>query len=255
MSEPYRLRAPRPTTTASAFETLGPCVHSFSLAATRHVAWAASPFVLLLGYFVWLARQGELYRWFNSGFSAFAVTALFVLAVALIVYTAAGGGSEVIRVHSNGLLDLRAGPRAVRWDEMLSLTDLWDADAKKIAGCVLRTTDGAALTLGRTIGGVQELAEELRSHMAELKLPTMIERLEAGGDVRFGALVARSVGIVNGDRVLPWSAVANLLVERGQLVVRDLSSGSATWAALPLHDVPNAFLLAGILERMQPRPE
>jgi hypothetical protein len=254
MSEPYRLRAPRPTAAASAFETLGPKVRSYSLAATRHVAWAASPFVLLLAYFVWLARQGALYVWFNSGFSAFAVTTLFVLAVALIVYTAAGGGAEVIRVHSNGMLDLRAGPRAVRWDEMLSLTDLWDADGKRITGCVLRTTDGTALTLGRTIGGVQELADELRAHMAELKLPMMLERLEEGGEVPFGPLVARKDGIAQGDRVLPWSTAANLLVERGQLVLRDLSCGSATWAEVPLRDVPNAFLLAGIIERRHSAP-
>lgn len=249
MSEPYRLRAARPTTTASAFETLGPAARSFSLAATRHVAWAASPFVLLLAYFVWLARQGELYRWFNSGFSAFAVTALFVLAVALIVFTAAGGGAEVIRVHVNGLLDLRSGPRAVRWDEMLSLTDVWDDRRKRLAGCVLRTVDGAVLTLGATIGGVRELTDELRVRMSELKLPAMLERLDAGAELHFGVLVARREGIAQGDRVLPWEAVAPPLVERGAFVLRDLSDGSATWAAVPLRDVPNAFLLAEMIEK------
>ena len=84
--------------------------------------WAASPFVLLLGYGVWLAHQGLLTHWFNSTFSVVAVTVLFVMAIVLIVYTSAVGGGELLRVHANGILDLRVGPRSVRWDEIESLT-------------------------------------------------------------------------------------------------------------------------------------
>ncbi|HEY6459276.1 MAG TPA: hypothetical protein VIY73_03965, partial [Polyangiaceae bacterium] len=76
MATPYRLRAARPVSPASAAGVLGPHVRSYYAAATRNVVWAAAPFVLLLGYGVWLAHQGMLAHWFNSNFSAVAVTAL-----------------------------------------------------------------------------------------------------------------------------------------------------------------------------------
>jgi hypothetical protein len=151
-------------------------------------------------------------------------------------------------VHANGLLDLRSG-RAVRWDETLSLTDVWDTQRKRLAGCVLRTTDGGTVMLGSTIGGVQELTEEVRVRMSDLKLPAMLERLDEGAELHFGVLVARREGIARGDRVLPWGAAAPPVVERGTFVLRDVADGSATWASVPLGDVPNAFLLAEIIEK------
>jgi hypothetical protein len=250
MPEPYRLRAARPVAAASAAETLGPVVRSFHRAAAgRHVGWVATPFVVLLGYFVWLARQGELSLWFNSGFSAFAVTALFVLVVVLIAYTAIGGGPEIVRLHADGLLDLRAGPRAVRWDEARSLTDLWDTRAGRLGGCVLRTADGAALVLGADVAGVEELVDELRARLTARELPAMLERLAEGGEVRFGAFVARAAGVAQGDRVLPWTAVGGPLVDKGELVLHDTSAAGATWASAPLRAVPNAFLLAELIEK------
>jgi hypothetical protein len=128
MSTPYRLRGHRPTTVGTAASLLGVPVRSYYAAATRNVVWAASPFVLLLGYGVWLARQGQLEHWFNSTFSVGAVAVLFTLAIVLITYTSAFGGGEMVRVHANGLLDLRVGPRAVRWDEMQSLTAVASED-------------------------------------------------------------------------------------------------------------------------------
>src|SRR5579872_1848453 len=104
MATPYRLRAVRPASAASAAGILGPHARSYYGAASRNVVWAAAPFVLLLAYGVWLAHQGMIDRVFNSTFSAVAVTALFVVAIVLIVYTSVVGGGELVRVHANGLL-------------------------------------------------------------------------------------------------------------------------------------------------------
>ena len=106
----------------------------------------------MLAYGVWLGHQGELMHWFNSTFSMGAVATLFVLSTMLIVYTAAGGGAEIIRVHSDGILDLRAGPRAVRWDEMEALTVVPSPDDREVHSHVLRTVDGTTLSLGPGIG-------------------------------------------------------------------------------------------------------
>jgi hypothetical protein len=242
MSAPYRLRARRPPTAASTASLLGPPVRTFYGAATRNVVWAAAPFVLLLGYGVWLAHQGLLEHWFNSTFSVFAVAALFALAIVLIVYTSAVGGGELLRVHTNGILDLRAGPRAIRWDEMQSLTATAPDAARPGLRHVLRTTDGGSLSLGPSIGGVLDLVDEIRVRMSEHQLPGVRARIAEGDVVRFGAMAASEQGISVGPRVVAWEDVADIEAEAGEIVVRGRSGERV--AAAKLADVPNAFLLA-----------
>ena len=179
MSAPYRLRGVRPAQDLPADHVLGPCVRSYRAAANRNMIWGATPFVLLLGYVVWLDHQGLLFHWFNSTFSMFAVTALLVLSIALIAFTSVAGGAEVIRVHANGLLDLRSSPRVVRWDEMRTLTAIAD-EAGTVAGHFLRTSDGAVLRFGPSVGDVAQLVDELRIRMVEHKLPALLARLAEG---------------------------------------------------------------------------
>lgn len=247
MTAPYRLRASGPTSAASADGVLGPHVRTYRGAAHRQSIWAATPFVLLLAYVVWLYHQGQIGHWFNSGFSALAVTVLFVLAVVLIGYTAAVGGGEIVRVHANGILDLRAGPRAVRWDEVQSLTAVPTADGSGIERHLLRTTDGAVLSLGRSIAGVDELVDEVRVRLVEQRTPSLKVRIADGDTLRFGAVSASREGIRVGDAVVGWDAVEDVDAEGGEIVVR--GSGGKRLGAAPLGEVPNAFLLAELAHR------
>jgi hypothetical protein len=245
MTPPYRLRAARPTSAVAATDLLGPRLRSYRIDAARHVIWAAAPFVLLLAYGVWLAHQGLLAHWFNSTFSVLAVATLFVLSIALIAHTAAVGGAETIGVHANGLVDLRSG-QAARWDEIHSLTAVWDEHAKRVARHVVATTGGVRMSLGAAIGGVDQLVDEVRARMLDHKLAFLRGRLAEGGCVRFGALAASAAGIAAEQRTLSWSDVGRIDVEAGEIVVR--TRGGERWAAAPLKDVPNAFLLAEVAD-------
>lgn len=247
MSAPYRLRASGPTTPDSVDHVLGPVVRTFDGAAHRQSIWAASPFVFLLAYVVWLYHQGQIGHWFNSGFSAAAVTVIFVLAIALISYTAAVGGGELVRVHANGLLDLRAGPRAVRWDEVQSLTAVPAEDGRGVLRHLLRTTDGAVLSLGRSIANVEELVDEVRVRLVEQRTPSLRVRIAEGDTLRFGAVTASQAGIRVGDDVVAWDAVEDVEADGGEMVLRG-HDGKRLGAA-PLGDVPNAFLLAELAHR------
>jgi hypothetical protein len=244
MGTPYRLRANRPTSVAAAVGVLGPVVRGFRGATNRNVVWAAAPFVLLLAYGVWLAHQGLLAQWFNSTFSVFAVATLFVMAITLIVYTAAGGGNDIVRVHENGILDLRVGPRAVRWDEIQSLTAVPSADGRAVHHHRLLTSDGTTLSLGPSIGNVEELVDEIRVRIADHALPAVRMRIAEGDVVRFGAMAASEEGIAVGPSVVAWDDVADVEVEAGEIVIR--GSDGTRRAAARLDDVPNAFLLAEI---------
>jgi hypothetical protein len=251
MAAPYRFRAAPRTGAASAADWLGPSLRSFRVDAAGHVIWACVPFVLLLAYVVWLGHEGQLLHWFNSTFSVGAVATLFVLAIGVIGHTAAVGGAEVIRVHANGLFDLRTG-QTVRWDEVRSLTAVWDGRTRRVARHVLTTTGGERILLGASIASVDELLDEVRTRMVESELPSLRVRVAEGGSVRFGAFAVGSAGIAAGDRTLPWSEVGHIDAEGGEIVVRTRSG--ERWAAAALQDVPNAFLLAEVADH-DPDPE
>jgi hypothetical protein len=241
MAAPYRLRAPRPG--ESPTDVLGPVQRTYYAAAHGGSIVAIVPFTLLLAYILWLGHQGRLLVWFNSMFSAGAVSVLFVLAIALIGYTAAVGGGELVRVHANGILDLRNGPKAVRWDEIESLTTVWDAGRATVLRHVLRTQDGAQISLGRSIAGVATLVDEVRVRMIEHAVPALKTRIEGGGELRFGVLSASERGVALGADVFAWDDVRDIEADdEGHVVVR--GEGGARLASAQLEQVPNAFLLA-----------
>jgi hypothetical protein len=250
MGTPYRLRAHGPTPAASAWAVLGAPVRSYYAAASQRVIWAASPFVLLLGYGVWLSHDMELERWFNSTFSVFAVAALFVLAIVLIVHTAAVGGGELLRVHAEGLLDLRTLPRAIRWDEIRSLMAVASQDRREGRRHLLRAMDGTTVSLGPAIGGLRDLMEEIRVRIAEQQLPDVCARLAAGGRVRFGAVAASDRELSVGARVVVWDDVEAIETEAEEVVFRDRRGQRV--AGVDVTRVPNAFLL-GELARLRRR--
>jgi hypothetical protein len=250
MAVPYRLRAARPSSSPTPGAALGPEIRTYRAAAQRKVIWAAAPFALLLAYVVWLGHEGLLLRWFNSMFSVAAVSALFVLSITLIVYTAAFGGAEAIRVHANGLLDLRGQARAVLWEEMRSLLAVCN-ETGVVLRHVLRSEDGATLALSPSIGDVDALVDEIRVRMTECKAGALEARLAAGGAVRFGAIEARSDGVVLGDRALPWRDVGDIVAEGGKIFVRDRAG--CAWGDAPLGEVPNAFLLVELADRQATR--
>jgi hypothetical protein len=216
------------------------------VAAQRNVIWAAAPFAMLLAYVVWLGHEGLLLRWFNSMFSVAAVSCLFVLSIVLIVYTATIGGAEAVRVHASGIFDMRGQARAVRWDEMRSLVAVCN-DAGVVLRHVLRTEDGTAITLGRSIGDVDALVDEVRVRMTEHKAGSLEARLAAGGAVRFGAIEARSDGLLLGSNHLAWCELGEIEAEGGQVLVRDRTG--QVWGQAALGEVPNAFLLVELADR------
>jgi hypothetical protein len=226
MTAPYRLRAQQPGSAATA--VLGPATRTYYGAAHTTSIVAIAPFALLLAYILWLGHQGQLLHWFNSMFSAVAVSILFVLAIALIAYTSAVGGGE-----------------PVRWDEIESLTTVWSPDGKGVLRHVLRAQDGSQLSLGRSIAGVADLVDEIRARMIDHSVPALKARIAAGGELRFGSFGASEQGVSLGPRVFAWDEVRDIEADDdGQIVVR--GEGGARLASARLEEVPNAFLLAEI---------
>jgi hypothetical protein len=241
MDAPYRLRAPRPASATT--DVLGPLVRTYYASSHNRSIVSIVPFGIGLAYILWLAHEGQLLHWFNSMFSAVPVGILLVLSIALITTTSAVGGGELVRVHANGILDLRMGPKAVRWDEIESLTTVWNPQGSGVLRHVLRTSDGAQLSLGKSIAGVDNLVDEVRARMIDHAVPALRARIADGGEARFGVLSADDRGVALGDDRFAWADVRDIEAEDDGHVVLRGASGKRL-ASARLDDVPNAFLLA-----------
>lgn len=84
-----------------------------------------------------------------------------------------------------------------------------------------------------------------------------IERLDAGDEVRFGALSCDHNGVRYGGlvrtRVLDWDEVAGAEFVNGEVVVHRVhGDGTRSWAAVPMAE-PNAVLLVDLLLLAQAR--
>jgi hypothetical protein len=120
---------------------------------------------------------------------------------------------------------------------------VWSADGSGVLRHVLRTTDGAQLSLGRSIAGVAQLVDEIRARMIEHSVPALRTRIADGGELRFGALSASAGGVRVGADVFAWDDVRDIEADgEGHVVVR--GPGGTRLASAKLDEVPNAFLLA-----------
>ena len=84
------------------------------------------------------------------------------------------------------------------------------------------------------------------------RVPALQARLLEGGFARFGVIAAGVQGLTLGGRQLAWDEVGRLDAEGGEIVVR--TRAGERWGAVPMQDVPNAFLLTELASELSRRP-
>jgi hypothetical protein len=249
METPYRLRARKPPPPREL--PLGALVGEYRAAANAKVLWATAPFGLLILYGAWLWHQGRLGTWVPSGFSQLVVLVLFVLSIALIVNSALGGAG-VVQLFEHGVVDRREATSAtIHWQDLASLTS---AIEKQASGAwsqrhVVTATDGTSIVLTSALGGLDDLLGRIRWRLVELQLPGALEKWRAGGDVRFGAVVARPEGIAHEGTTVAWAKVTDVDVDGGALVVTRADGEPPM--RVPLVQVPNAAVLAALVDEVR----
>jgi hypothetical protein len=93
---------------------------------------------------------------------------------------------------------------------------------------------------------IAELGDRLEAAVVAAQRPIAAERLARGERLHFSeALTMSAVGLHEGGRDLPWSALTGWKVERGALL---LLEGERDWLRLPLPEVDNLALLIGLMK-------
>lgn len=149
-------------------------------------------------------------------------------------------------------------PSAYRWEEIRSITQMGvmayaDSDAHKY-DLVIDPAEGPSFTVDSTFAGIAQLQSDTDAAYTLARLPAMEALLLAGEELpdwTFGELAMTSQGLTYEERLLPWSQIGPMHVDKGKVYLRQ-KSVDADWAVLNAPTFPNLALfreLFGVMRR------
>jgi hypothetical protein len=93
--------------------------------------------------------------------------------------------------------------------------------------CTLRLSDGTERVFDEKLRDIELLVAEIHQRTTERLVPRLVVEVRAGRTVEFGKLAVGPQGIVHKKKVLPWSEVAGVSLERGYLIIGRHAASSA----------------------------
>jgi hypothetical protein len=101
---------------------------------------------------------------------------------------------------------------------------------------------------------IEQIGRLLDAGMTRVRLPGALQRFNAGQTVSFGPLMVSQNGIVKGDKMLPWSEIAEVRTHRGSVDVYKAGK-RLPWASTAVSKIPNYSVFDALLRAvLAPRP-
>lgn len=190
---------------------------------------------------------------------------LSVIGLALVVFglwsvrRSEADASLRAALYEEGLLYSAGGAQeAYRWED---LSEVWQeviSREYRNAGHLRQTThtyrlvmrDGRRLALDDRLQGIGELGEALQKAALPRLFWDALARYQRGETLAFGKLSLSREGLALGGRTLAWGDLGPVEVGDGQLYIAE-AGRSARWAELPVHEVPNVFVLLALVQARQ----
>jgi hypothetical protein len=200
------------------------------------------------------------YAWtihFPPGFRPFLGFAFaFALLGGVILYRWLIYRESSVAIYERGFVVTR-GRKARRfaWGEIASVTQRTERVRVNGIPGPRRTKVSVRLVNGRRIKipdryqGIMKLAENLQIKMAAERLPKVIEQIERGETVSFGAFKVSRKHVSRFFKKLRWAEVESVQVVNGQVIVRRKGHWPA-WSAPYVFQVENLYVLLQILQRL-----
>lgn len=147
-----------------------------------------------------------------------------------------------VLVFDEGLAHIKGSEvRMCRWDEIAAVFQNWteqNADAASPI-CRIELHGGESWRLdGQRLAGIENLANVIDREMTVRLLPEAEEALERGATIEFGPVGVSAAGIRKSGATLPWPEVAEIKIDRGQLIVIGAAKRLA-WCQVSLSELPN----------------
>jgi hypothetical protein len=93
------------------------------------------------------------------------------------------------------------------WDQIREVVHFVHPGWQKF---LVATRKGRTLTLTSEIGSYLQLGNAIAERTAQTLFPGVLERIEAGEAIRFGALNVNRSGVLAPDQVIPWECLVSI---------------------------------------------
>jgi hypothetical protein len=114
----------------------------------------------------------------------------------------------------------------------------------------VRRPDGESVVLDNNMyWEIAELGSMIEREVFQAQLPRSIEAVRAGQSVAFGQFEVGPHGIRNGQDIVPWGEVEQVVLEKGYVGVR--TSGRRRTPKYDIATVPNIFVFAKLAESLK----
>ncbi|GAC1348491.1 MAG: hypothetical protein NVSMB27_16440 [Ktedonobacteraceae bacterium] len=214
---------------------------------------------------------------FTTGFGS-AVFAGIALVVTLVVTGLAffiNHGIAVIRrarrnrgaavyLCADGLLHSKnGGVEVIRWDQIAQVWRVYTVvlanygqKAYMLSQFLLRRPDGTALLLDNAFHRFKEMGAQIEQQVVNRLLPGALTACRSGYAVAFGPIAVQQQGVSVEPRkdLFSWNEIDKVRVAAGLITFRKKGPPLVTsiLATVPLGKVPNAGVLAALIEHLAP---
>lgn len=159
-----------------------------------------------------------------------------------------------VALHEQGLVYSAGGEDQVyRWDELAEIGQViitprhGDYDRRTSHTYRLVTHDGRKLVLNDRLQGITDLGQALQKAASPRLLEAALARFAQGETLTFGKLSVGREGLTLGRRTLAWGDLASAQLS-GNHVYITAKGRKATWAGLPVRELPNVLVLLALIE-------
>jgi hypothetical protein len=159
-----------------------------------------------------------------------------------------------VALYNQGLVySVRGDQQVYRWDD---LSEIWQVIFTPRHGDYgMRTShtyrlvahDGRRLTLDDRVEGITELGQALQKAASPHQLEAALARFAQGETLTFGRLSVGGEGLTLGRRTLAWGDLASAQLSCNHVYIT-AKGRKATWAGLPVRELPNVLVLLALVE-------
>jgi len=236
-----------------------------ALAAVSVIGMVGAAGVGVVRWYLAFSHFGPalVWRWSSP---AFLIAAGLGIAGMVAILTAWRLRGVSVRVHQNGLMVLR-GRRGtwIPWNRILSVqTSLIRYGPpgfarRREAGLVLRyhkpgsgnpapKPGWRSIRLTHALDGIENLGAAVKERVYPLLLEASSESFNRGIPLVFGKLHLTTQGLQVRKRLLPWTALGEISLARGELVIRPAAARGGPTFRIAAHRVPNVELCVQLIQ-------
>ena len=231
----------------------------------------ASLLISLLPFSIAIEKSATAYTVLSDRFRKDSITVNTTIGVVLLLLDvillalAYHHKNRRVDVHADGFVftDWRRN-LAVRWDDVKEVyaSPIYRQTSRGYRSSriinwtyAVHRNDGQKARIGG-LEGMGELGATIQARVSKRLLPQAIGAYRAGEDVAFGPRLGLSQqGVRVGEKLLPWSDVAKVNLNRDNAVTIQQKGKRLPWKQINSHKVANPMVLKAMLSRIGRRQE